>query len=214
MKLDDFLPHVLVELPGCSDPLVKQTLVRVAVEFCQRTLAWDEIQDPIALLDGVSEYEICVPSGGQVYQVRDVWIRNRRLRPITLQDLQLEMPDWRESCASEPSSYNLALARGTLSVFPKLLNVPSGTAMVLRVAYVPSNSATVLPDFLGQQYLNAIAAGVKSRLMAMPNQAWTQPALVSFYWQQFEEGVFNARAEALHDRTFGTVSVTPRRYGF
>ncbi len=214
MRLDDFMPHVLVELPGCSDPLVKQTLVRAAVEFCQRTLAWDEIQDPITLTDDVSEYEIDVPSGGQVYQVRDVWIRNRRLRPITLQDLQLEMPDWRDSGASEPSAYNLSTTRGTLSVFPRLQNVPANTTMVLRVAYVPSNSATVLPDFLGQQYLMAIAAGVKAALMAIPNQAWSQPALVPFYRQQFEEGVFNARAEALHDRTFGTVAVTPRRYGF
>lgn len=211
MKLTDFMPHLMVELPGCSMPLVMQTLVRVAHEFCQRTLAWDEMQDPFSLVSGVRDYDLEAPTGAVPFMVRDVWMGNRRLRPVTIAELQQVLPGWQKAASSAPAFYNLAADRATVSLFP----TPKGefvAQVVMRVAYVPANNATSLPDFLGTQYLDAICAGAKSRLMAMPAQTWSQPALVPFYRDQFDRGIDQAKAESLHERVQGTVTAQPRRF--
>lgn len=211
MLLTDFLPHFMVELPGCSVPLAMQTLVRVAHEFCQRTLVWDEVQDPFRLVSGLRDYDLEVPTGAAVAMVREVWMGNRLLRPTTMPALQLVLPAWQTATSSAPAFYNLAADRLAISFFP----IPSGAItvpVVMRVAYVPANNATSLPDVLGTQYLDAICAGVKSRLMAMPAMTWSQPPLVPFYREQFERGIDQAKAESLHDRAQGAVGVRPRRF--
>lgn len=139
-------------------------------------------------------------------------IGNRRLNPTTLPELQRRLPNWQQGSSAEPAFYNLAADRSTLSLFP----IPQAPfivpEVVVRVAYVPAGQAKTLPDFLGTQYLDAVCAGVKSRLMAMPSMAWTQPSLVSFYRDQFERGMDQAKAESLHDRAQGPVMVQPRRF--
>lgn len=213
MTLDNFLPHVLVELPGCSDPLVKQTLLSCAIEFCQMSLCWDEVQDPVALVDNTRDYDLEAPSGAVPYLVKSVWVGARQLTPVTLRNLQSVLPGWRDATGSEPMYYNAAIDRSQLSVYPLPLNT-NGATLVVRVALAPRRNASVLPDFLGDQYLDAIAAGVKSRLMAMPGQAWSNLPLVPFYRQTFLDGIFTAKAEMLHERVVGTVTVAPRAFGF
>lgn len=211
VKLDDFLPHLLVELPGCSDPLAKQALLRAAIEFCQQTLAWDEVQDPRPLVDGLPDYDLEAPTGAAVFVVRDVWLGSAQLGPVTMAELQRVLPAWRTAESSTPAFYNAAIDRSQIRIFPIPRNAGSAQ-LVLRVAYVPTAAATTLPDFLGGQYLDALCSGTKARLMAMPGQDWSQPALVPFYGQRFADGVLEAQAERLHERVVGTVTARPRSF--
>lgn len=212
MKLDDFFEYILPEVIGCPDPTLRSAVRLAAIDFCRETLAWTEIQDPLALIDGEPNYDIDVPTGAFAYTVRDVWLGNRRLTPKTMAAMQDAMPQWATASSNEPIYYNAAIERGQIRVFPTPAN--STGSLVIRTAYVPTIACTTLPDFLGQRHLDVIASGAKSRLMLIPGQPWSNPQQGAYYQTRFPDGVIASRIEEAHDRVPGTITVRPRAFGF
>lgn len=211
MNLDDFLPYVLVDVPGCPDPLVKQALLQTLHEFCRESHCWDEVQDPVTMEAGVREYSLTSPSGGKCLTVRNVWLGSRELHAVTMQELQLYLPDWRGATSSDPLYYNVAIDRDSLSVYP----TPDGTStfgLVIRAVYVPSMAATTVPNFFGGRHLDAIVSGTKARLMAVPLQTFSNPELAVIHRASFMNGIADAKAEMMHDRVQGLVTVRPVRF--
>lgn len=210
MLLANFQPFVATDVIGCPDPTIKQAIALAAIEFCRETLSWTVINDPIQLMAGVNEYDIDTPSSATVLTVRDVWLGNTRLVPITLSELQTVMPDWRTGQASDPVYYNMAGDPALLRVFP----TPSTTnQMVIRAAYVPTLSATTLPDFL-TIYVETIASGAKARLLLIPGTTWSNPELGAYHRTIFDQAILSTRIEEAHDRVPGTIRVAPRSFGF
>lgn len=201
MTLDWFLPYMLIELPGCPQPLVKQALLSAASEFCRRTHAWSEVQEPIELQPGVRDYELDAPSGARVCVALDVMVNNRPLRP-----LRPMLPE-EESC---PVWFNMAIERGMLSLYP---TPTQAETMRVRAAYEPTEDAQTLPDFLGHDYLGAMTGGTKAILMAIPGKTWSHPDLVPYHRQKFDDAVVEALADELHGRTVGAVTLRPVRFG-
>lgn len=210
MRLDAFLSNILVELPGCSDPLAQQALLRTASEFCTRTLVWSEILDPITLDEGERDYELDVPSGAYVCMVQGVWRNNQQLSPTTMMDLQRRLPDWRTARGS-PAFYNCAPDRAVLSVFPAPA-AQGGEPMVVRAAFSLLHDAREVPELFAGAFFGALCAGAKARLMAMPGQNWSNPALTPYYQAQFDSGIADALAEVAHDGVPGSLTVQPRRF--
>ena len=213
MKVDDFFPHVLTDVIGCPDPTLRLQIVSAAAEFCRETLAWTESQDPIPLANGVSDYELDMPTQAYAYTVRDVWLNGRRLTPITMHALQSALPNWTTSESNEPIYYNAATERGLIRIFPTPINVTDQT-LVARTAFIPVMAATTLPDFLGQRHMEVIASGAKARLMLIPGTPWANPQLGTYHRELFNAGIVNARIEEAHDRVPGTIRVSPRSFGF
>ncbi len=203
MNLSAFYGYVLPEVSGCPYPVLDVRLVAAAAEFCRETLAWNEVQDPIALIDGVSDYAIDAPSGAYVYTITDVWINGRSLS-------SLPEATQSSSTSNEPSHFNALGDFGTLRVFP----VPSSptVSMVVKAAYVPTYNATTLPDFLSR-YVDVIANGAKSELMMMPGVEWSNPQLGSYYKQQFQEGIARSKILDAHGRVPGPLRVKYRTFG-
>jgi len=207
MNLDAFKPLVLAEVIGCPDPLLNQAILMAAAQLCRESMAWTEFQDPIRLVDGVSDYGIDVPTGANLLTVRDVWVGNRRLEARVS---QLIVPGEQSSV---PMYYNMARDRSLLSVFPMPM-ASNGATLSVRACYFPLPTATTLPDFLGQDYMDAIASGAKARLMMMPNVPWSNPNLGDYYRNNFDASLIEARIEEMHDRAPGRLTVQPRSFGF
>lgn len=215
MKLDNFLPYLLVELPGVSDPLVRQALVRTAIEFCQMTQCWREPQEPIPLVDGRADYDLDSPTDAQVFLLRQAWVGQRPLRPLNLQRMQLELPSDASLGSPNPTHFLSSVDRQSLTLYPTPMNRVDATPLRVEVCHVPKATATNLPDILGERYLMAVGAGTKAYLMSMPGQPWSQPALSDFYRAQFDAGVVAAKIEAVYDVAInGRITVAPRRLGF
>ena len=212
MLLDSFYPYVLPEVIGCPDPLLKMQILSAAAEFCRETLAWTEQQDPTPLVDGVQDYELDMPSQSYALTVRDVWIGGRRLRPMTMHAMQDAMPNWATITNNEPIYYNAATERGLIRLFPIPAN--ASQSLVIRAAFVPTPSATSLPDFLGQRYMDVVASGAKARLLQMAGSPWANPQMAAYYRQLFDNGVASARIDEAHDRVPGTITVRSRSFGF
>lgn len=213
MKFDDFYPLILPEVPGCPDITVQKALVMAAIDFCRETLAWTEVQDALPLVNNVQDYEIDVPSGAYLVTVRDVWIGSRRLQPKGLSDMYTALPDWQTAATNMPMFYNQAVDRGSLRLYPMPGNITT-EALVVRAAYAPLVSATSIPDFIGQRHMDVLCSGAKARLLLMSTAVWANQAAGMYHKQIFDDGVIKSRIEEAHDRVRGSISVSPRRFGF
>lgn len=213
MLLAQFHPYIAPEVIGCPEALMNQALLMIAHEFCRTTQSWTEEQSPVPLVDGVRDYELETPAGSILGSVRDVWVGSQRLEPMTLSELQTVMPDWQTAKSNLPSYYNLAFDRASVSLYAMPTD-PNGATMIVRASFIPSTSATTLPDYLVQRYMDAISSGTKARLMAMSGAPWSNPTLSSYYRSVFMDNTTMARTEEAHDRAPGVIKVKPRSFGF
>jgi len=211
MNLDDFLPHLLPDLPGCPHSIVKQQLLFAVIVFCQETHAWNEIQDPILVRERVNEIDVDTPTGARIVAVKDVWASNRKLRPVTMPQLFELIPNWQTAEGSEATYYNASTDYRTIRIFPIPIDV-NGNTLTMRVAYAPKMDATSIPDELAIKYWDALIGGAKARLMVIPGKAWTNSQMSAYNRNVFDGGVLKAKISALHDRVEGSLSVRPHPF--
>lgn len=213
MKIDALFPYLLADVPGAPDVLATQALLLTAIDFCTRTLAWDEIQDPIPLEDDVGTYDVYAPTSARVVTIKSISAFDRALHPVAMSELQLYVPNWQTAKSSQPIYYSAPDDLSTVRLFP----IPygsNGAQVTIRAAYTPILGATTVPDAIVNRYLDAIISGAKARLMASPGKSWSNPQLSVFHRQEYEDGVVRAMADVAHDKVQGSVNVKPRRFGW
>lgn len=210
INVQKILPFVVPEVPGAPDALVERQIMLAANDFCIATGVWDEIQDPMTVIDKVHTYDVDVPTASQVATIKNIWTPTRQLIPATMDQIQQFIPNWQSSTGSEPVYYNAAQDWTTFRIFPIPENA-NKIKMTLRVAYAPDQFGSVLPSFLMDRWLDEVCAGAKARLMAMQGKAWTNPQAAIYNQRLYEDGVLNAKIVMAHDKVLGNVRVKPVR---
>ncbi len=211
MKTSDLIRFIAPELPGCPDVLINQALVQSAIEFCTETLAWQEIQDPLIVIDKQNLLDVEVPRDARIVTVRDIWASNRKLRPVTMPQLFELMPNWQTATGSEPTYYNASVDWQSIRIFPIPMEA-NRAKLTMRVAYAPTLTATTLPDEICTKYLDGLLGGTKARLMVMPGKTWTNAQMAAVYRAQLNDQMLKAKIDDLHDRVQGSLSVRPHPF--
>lgn len=211
MQLVDFYPYVSAELPGCPDETLRRAIVQSVQVLCQKAHIWRELQDPIALRDGLREYEPDAPTGARIVLIDEVFCGPVKLHAATVNELSWRLPDWQTAQGTSPAYYTGANDWGMINVYPLPKNPTE--SLTIRAEYEPLISATVLPDFILQRYQDAIEMGVKARCMAMPVVTWSNPQLADYWRVRFDSEVSSAAIKMIHERNAGTIRVRPRAFG-
>lgn len=211
MKIEALFPYILPDVPGAPDITVKQALLNSAIEFCVQTHAWNEICDPVALVDGERDYDIDVPNGARVVTLKNVWAANRELIPVTMAQLQDKMPNWQDATGSQPAYFNIPGETSTVRVYP-IPQLANSALLTFRAVYAPLLSAALLPDSLINRYLEPIISGAKHRLMLAPGKGWSNPPLAEFHRAQFDDGMVKAKIDVIHEKAQGSIKVRPVRF--
>ncbi|CDS48914.1 hypothetical protein [Polaromonas sp. CG9_12] len=212
MNIDDLVHLARIELPGVMDAIVVQAIAATAGDFCTRAQVWDELQDPVALVDGVGSYDVDAPSDARVLAVLGAWTPSNELVPVTLARLAYLMPDWQTRQGSVPLYFNAARELGSITVYPRPANA-LGTLLTLKVRYAPKRTATTLPDFLADKYEDALLHGAKARLMGQVNVPWSAPSVGLIHSQAYEAALAQATVDQLHEYVQSTLRVRPPRFG-
>jgi hypothetical protein len=213
MTPTQLLPYLLPETPGVPDALAEQAIMRAAHEFCTESGVWNEIQDPVSVIDNVNEYDLDKPTGSVIVTIKSIWMVNRELVPVTMERLQELIPNWQEAKGSDPAYYNCPNDWSVVRIYP----IPYGAnkaKMTIRAIYAPAQFGSTLPQFLVDKHLDDLLAGAKARLMQMPSKAWSNPQLALLNQAAFNDGITKAKVGIAHDRVAGSVRVRPVRYGY
>jgi hypothetical protein len=211
MKIDDLVQYVRLETPGVMDLIIVQAVAATAMDFCDRTKVWDEIQDPIPLFDGINEYDMEAPKDARVLTIGNVWVADGELTPITMPALAQVMPNWQSATASKPIYYNAARDWKAITVFPTPLGA-QGARLTFRAQYAPLRTSTTLPDFLAERFHDALVSGTKSRLMMQVNVPWSNLPMGAYHLGIYEQAVTAARIEQLHARVPSAIRVRSRSF--
>lgn len=212
MQIDDLVHYVRLELPGVMDVIIVQAMAATAMDFCEHTRVWDEIQDPVALMDGVSQYDMEGPTGARVLTIANVWAADRELVAVTMAELVRHLPNWQTAQGSQPVYYNAARDLKAITVYPTPMGA-NKALLTLKAQYAPKRTATTLPDFLGDDHHDALVAGTKARLMVQVNVPWSNPAAGLMHQQFYDQAVSQARINQLHEQVPATIRVRPVRFG-
>ena len=178
--LEDFLPHLNIQVDGVPRIFMLDALRLTCIEFCEQTLLFREtVELPISA--DVSDYEL-EPSlcDSEVCRILDVWINSARIRAITPDDgiRTNEIYD-----SATPTSY-YTMDPALLTLVP----TPSATAdLKVSFAYKPEHDADNVPETLYTTYREIIVRGAAARLLIMPNRPWTNVEhgglYRKLYWQ-------------------------------
>lgn len=182
--LTEFLKHVQLEVPNCSQPVLLEAVLRACIEFCERT----ELIDETTTVDTVIGTATYTPSftSGMLAQ-RLVYVERDGL-PLTRSNRDLFNAYSELRDAGEAEYYYLS-STGKLALGP----IPDAVETLdLKAIVKPADNATTVPDVLVDDWLPAIASGAKARLFAQKNTPWYDPTEAVMQSNMFTSGVTDA----------------------
>jgi hypothetical protein len=124
-------------------------------------------------------------------------------------DLRFELQAWQGRTSTRPTKCFMR-ADGVLMVSPT--PTEPGGVITGQLALIPRRPVSTIDDQIARHYVDGIASGVLSRLMAMPGTTWSQPSLVAYHESVYMSAVNTAMANQAHGFSMSDVSVRPRRF--
>lgn len=184
-----FYPEVLPELPKVPVPLVDYWLRTAAIEFCERSKCH---LVGLASLDSVANqgsYVIALAADTDLVELAAVRYQGETLDPVSPTFLETSYDDW-ESEVGCPEFYTQP-DPSTVTLVPAP-DASVAAAIRLRAAIKPGTAATGVDDWLFTKYHTQIAAGAKSKLMAMVSKPWSNPDEAPKQQTIFADGIDEA----------------------
>lgn len=169
-----FLPMILVQAPGVSQPLAEASVRDAAIEFCKRSLAWVHHMDALPIVAGVADYDLDVPDGAVAIQPLDVWADGEPLDPAAPRELTALYGEWRAETGT-PLYYLHEVLDGAvrqLTLAPKPIATVSN-GLTARLALRPTKTSTEIDEAIYEEYGTVIANQALGRLLLMPKRPWS-----------------------------------------
>lgn len=182
---------IAANVPGCPRPTIEQFVRDIAIEVCEKTLAWRYQQDPIVLTPGVYEYDYEIPTGSEVVAVIHAALNSgteflNTLDPAVQEDLHRMYPDWP---SDDPNKRSTPRFIGQFDsdhfvVAPVPDNARAYSAkMFLALKPIPTASGMDKTVFDDCEML--ITHGVLQHLHTLPDKSWTDYNLASYHAKQY-----------------------------
>lgn len=189
MELYDLVPELAVQVPHVPAPLAVAELRRASRQFCQDSHIWQRPFD-IYTVNRLGTYDISLPEAGSKVAVEWLALDGKRLdgrsTQVSIDDARNGKPD---------SYYELpGLALGFAPVPDKQYHLKG------VISLQPVRNTNDLPDWLADEWGDAIVALATTWLAAIPAKDWTNPEAVAAnqarYQMQLGRAVKQARGES------------------
>ena len=203
----DFYDYVVPELPGLANTdMVDLHLRDAAIDFCEQTWVLVGDHDPVSTIADIYEYELDSPeSQCECFAIKQAWIDDSPIEPISMDDLWAANIDWRTS-SGQPSKFAQQDYENVL-----LYAVPDAVyTLTMVVALRPTVTATGVPDRFYADYRKAIAFAAKANLMAQPAKPWSNPDKSTYYQTLYQAEITKTTVLVNRARARATLQVRYR----
>ena len=180
-----FYDLLLPELPGCTSAMVNFQLREVAREFCTSTNVWRHPLTAISLVANQSTYTMPVPANSEVVRV----VSLTKAGDLLWADVESD-DDTRIRPKYGRHEPPYTLSSDLLQIVLAADEVPTAalaSGLVLVAALKPTAAASDIPDFILNQYSEAIRCGVLSRMLFMSKKPWSDPGLAGVYAKKWAQ---------------------------
>lgn len=182
-KYTDLFNDVLPQVPGCSTDLAEYAIKGAVIEFCKDSWVWKHYPDRQTMTSGESEYALEAPAGADVTATISVALDGTPIDPITREAAEAD---------STLSGYVQDEVDTIVLVPTPDETIVNGLSFVL--ALQPRRASSAFPSWIDIKYRDALAAGARARLKAMPNKPWSDAKGAEADRKIFDDEKANARA--------------------
>ena len=189
ISYESLLPEVLPMVAGCSDTLAENAIRSAAIEFCERTSAYQLELEPITTISNIYEYDLEPPTGTTVHKILWVTHDGQDLEPLTTTLLEQRVPRWRTD-----NGLPVYFVKPTASLI-WLVPIPSAqlvNSTIIRVVLKPTHTSTMSDESIMDEYRDAIVNGALFRLLRIPGKDWSDLQGAQLYSSLFESVVITA----------------------
>lgn len=193
VPVSELEPFIVMHAPDAPSDILQHVIREATVRFMRRTrVAVDE-----AVLHtqcGVQDYRIEMPDCRELIAVEAVEpdIGSAYSAPFPGQGMHGW--DWMKD-GRHPVIY--------LGASPK-----DGDCLQVQYSWTIGRDDCDIPDFIYEEWEEAIKHGALSELLLMPNQEWTRPNIAERHAEQFMWLVADAKARKWHNYTQGPLQMT------
>lgn len=185
MTINDLVDSLIIEVPGCPLPTIRDQLRWAQRELCAEGNVWISRDGPVVVAANTGHAEVEAPAGAEALRIVSLFDGARRLTPGV---------DYRQLGPS-----TVALTR------------PAGQSALLgELACRPLPGADMPPDLLAR-WGEALSDGARYKLLILP-QPWRDAAMAEFYRRKFADAQTDARALAHDGMQYGSVRMSVRRF--
>lgn len=175
-EIADMMRLVAPYAVGVPEPVAVQYLRDAAIEFCQETRIWRHSAD-FNVIGGQNE-TLCTPDQAQIFEIENAWFNKCLLEPRPFGSIEnWDRDDGQPRYITQSSPGSVRLVPGALEA----------GVLSLHLFLKPANDAEDFPDFL-TEYERIIADGALARILMLPNQPFTNPAMAGAFGQSFVQG--------------------------
>lgn len=210
--ISGILPKVRLTLPGCPEPLIKETLYDILREYFWESEMWKYTADN-GLDYTISQQAMTLPVAGTDIPAKTIVKRvdtvkfsssgtnwDKTVPFLTRDQLDRANSDWYTETGSSPDAWTYD--NGVPIIVP-IANATVTDGLLLRVIIAPDfdSTADTLPDLLYFECKKTIEDGVIADLKEMPGKDWTDTAGSVYYAQRYRAGIDKAKSRG--DADFG-----------
>lgn len=203
-----FFPRIMPYLPGCSEPLVAQSLLNAAIEFCEATNVLRQNLDPFNTVVGQVQYDLDPPSSQHnICRVMSVNVDGKEMSPGMAEVIRNDLPTQNSMPRGfytdrTDSSFTLMLSPPPDKIYPVIVNV----------ALRPAITATQLEDDLYNIWIDPLVNGAIARCMMVPDQPFTNYPMAQQLLKTAESQTTNSRIEGNYGLIRGSMRVRSRSF--
>jgi len=198
VNYEDFLPSMMLDLPGCPDQIAIDEVRKAAIDLCKQSNIWKEDLIPMPLQDGLHtmDFDFDDNDNTGLISIEEAFHDDKELSITDTASMNRGAP-WRTKTAISPD-FIMIVQRVKFRIVPIPTALATGEILIHGILK-PSQKSYEVPDFLYEEYADVIAAGAKKVLMMQPKKAWTNPKLAGYYTNRWNTGLVIAKGDARKD---------------
>jgi len=197
ISYETLLPQILPMVVGCPDTLIENTVRSAAIEFCEKTGAYQQELDPVTTVANIYEYDLEAPSQTTVHKIMWATFEGKDIEPISTGLLEQRKPNWRDADHYGEPEYYVQQSSSTIWLVP-VPNANTVSSTVIRAQLKPTHTSTACDEQIMDEYRDAIVNGTLFRLLRMPGRDWSDIGGAQIYGALFNEAVVLAERRARH----------------
>lgn len=201
MNLSAFYDDILLDCSRCPINVALQAARLAVRELCDRSRIWmyDSEEEPV--VGGLDSYDIDVPTGTEVVELRAGYFNGALLDAKSFDQLDDLYGEWQTQIGNP--TYVTSTAPATARIVPYPTTVQATDVVRWRVALRPTLAATSFdPDGLFcNDFYAEILHGAKQRLMFSPNKPYTNFKLAEYHGAKWAAAINRARIIANRNRS-------------
>ena len=194
---ESLLPEIIPMVQNCPDSLIESNIRSTAIEFCEKTGAYQAELDPVTTVNAIFEYDLEPPSDTAVHIIMWMLYNGTDLESISTTLLEQRKPKWRDAAYHGTPEYFVKVSRSLFYLVP-VPNVTTANSIRLRVQLKPTHSSTSCDDDLMDDYRESLINGTLFRLLRMPNREWSDLRGADIYRELYNVGKIEAERRATH----------------